>query len=299
MLKAASLAETDPRKRAHWVSLALHGLSQHVVKASSVDEKAKTNLMIQNLRVNQRDPPALHKPLVRCLNKYGTGFAAIQPSTSILRDMPLWHHPGEDPRKRQENNGKKAKCLRGNHNALKIGDGLDLAQRLNNPLHDPRASCMCDECDDDRTIGTCTNPHACVTAAASRLGQILPKWIPQGREEDLATAPPSSEDESGVFVAPKGIVSLAQGLRVMTHRASEPKERVNPRARRRDAVTPLPIAVTVYISGAVHAPPRRKAYAAAGVIVDDEGNRNSGRCIPADGEQSQHAAEIFAALEAT
>ncbi|KAF8180048.1 hypothetical protein K438DRAFT_1474870, partial [Mycena galopus ATCC 62051] len=116
--------------------------------------------------------------LIKCVNKYGTGFAAVLPSTEILREMPLWHHPGEDPQKRQDNNGKKAKCLRGNHAATKIGNALDLAQRLHNPLHDLRASCVCDKCDNDREIKGCMNPHACAAAAASRLGQILPKWIP-------------------------------------------------------------------------------------------------------------------------
>ncbi|KAJ7926107.1 hypothetical protein B0H13DRAFT_2313912 [Mycena leptocephala] len=158
MLKAASLAETDPEIRSHWASLALHGLSKHVVKTSSVAEDAKTNIMVQNLKVNQRDPPVQHKALVKCLNKYGVDFAAIHPTAEIQREMPLWHHPGEDRRKRQGNNSKKAKCLRSNHAALKVGDGLDLAQRLENPLHSP--------------------------AATSRLGQIFPKWIPKPEVAD-------------------------------------------------------------------------------------------------------------------
>jgi hypothetical protein len=112
MLKAASLAKDNPQKRAHWVSLALHGLSRHTVKATSVAEEAKTNLMFQNIKVNQRDPPALHKTLVRYVNKYGVNFATIHPSEEVQKEMPLWHHPGEDPRKRQDNNGKKGKCLR-------------------------------------------------------------------------------------------------------------------------------------------------------------------------------------------
>ncbi|KAJ7314481.1 hypothetical protein DFH08DRAFT_616261, partial [Mycena albidolilacea] len=116
--------------------------------------------------------------MIKCLNKYGVSFETVRPSAEILKKMPLWHHPGEDRQKRQENNGKKAKCMRKNHAVMTIGDGLDLAQRLKNSKHAKLASCVCDECEDDREVQGCQNPHACATAAASRLGQILPKWIP-------------------------------------------------------------------------------------------------------------------------
>ncbi|KAJ7323927.1 hypothetical protein DFH08DRAFT_635237, partial [Mycena albidolilacea] len=123
--------------------------------------------------------------MVKCLNKYGLSFETFQPLTALQRDMPLWHHPGENPQKRQINNGQKAKCLKKNHAALTIGNGVDIARRLNDPLHYGYASCVCDACEDDRESRGCENPHACAVAAASRLGQILPKWIPKtGEEED-------------------------------------------------------------------------------------------------------------------
>ncbi|KAJ7346100.1 hypothetical protein DFH08DRAFT_636344, partial [Mycena albidolilacea] len=105
-------------------------------------------------------------------------FETVQPSTEIQKGMPLGHHPGEDRNNRQENNGKKAKCMRRKHAALTIGDGLDLTQRLANPLHTSQALCMCNECNDDRSARGCENPHACAISAASRMGQILPNWIP-------------------------------------------------------------------------------------------------------------------------
>ncbi|KAJ7233650.1 hypothetical protein C8J57DRAFT_1077140, partial [Mycena rebaudengoi] len=139
--------------------------------------------MVQKLKVNQVNPPALHKPLVRCVNKYGMMFATVNPQAEILKEMPMWYHPGEDPLRRQMNNDEKAICMRGNHAVLKVRDGMVLAQRLRNPLHGPRATCECDECDDDRTFGGCDNPHACAVAAAARLRQILPKWIPRDGQE--------------------------------------------------------------------------------------------------------------------
>ncbi|KAJ6611806.1 hypothetical protein B0H10DRAFT_1648468, partial [Mycena sp. CBHHK59/15] len=114
--------------------------------------------------------------MIKCLNKYGISFVTSNPSSEILRNMPLWHHPGEDDQKRQENNGKTARCLRAHHATLTIGEGLDITRRLRDPLHAKRASCVCDDCNDDRESHGCENPHACATKAASRLGQIHPQW---------------------------------------------------------------------------------------------------------------------------
>ncbi|KAJ7216114.1 pectate lyase superfamily protein-domain-containing protein [Mycena rebaudengoi] len=160
LVKAAALAEAEPEKRSLWASLALHRLSQHTVKSPVVAKEAKTNLMIQNIKVNQRNPPALHKTMVKCLNKYGISFETVQPSGEILRKLPLWHHPGENSQKRQENNGKMANCLRKNHDVLTVSDGMNLAQRLEDPLHYKRASCECDACEEDKETRGCENPQA-------------------------------------------------------------------------------------------------------------------------------------------
>ncbi|KAJ7757382.1 hypothetical protein DFH07DRAFT_691617, partial [Mycena maculata] len=116
--------------------------------------------------------------MVKCLNKYGVSFETIHLSTKIQRGMPLWHHPGENTEKRQVNNGKVADCLRKNHTILTIGDGMDLAQRLEDPLHEDWALCECTACEEDRSVRGCDDPHQCAKAAASRLRRILPKWVP-------------------------------------------------------------------------------------------------------------------------
>ncbi|KAJ6631978.1 hypothetical protein B0H10DRAFT_1670085, partial [Mycena sp. CBHHK59/15] len=114
--------------------------------------------------------------MVKCLNKYGIGFETVHPSIEVQRKLPLWHHPGENHQRRQVNNGEKASCLRNNHAAKMVGDGVDLTQRLDDPAHEKQASCECVACEEDRTSRGCENPHACAKAAASRLGQILEKW---------------------------------------------------------------------------------------------------------------------------
>ncbi|KAJ7773687.1 hypothetical protein DFH07DRAFT_767627 [Mycena maculata] len=258
--------------------------------------------MIQDIKVNQRDPPALHKEMVVCLNNYGLNFVAVNPSMEIQREMPLWYHPGKNPQKRQVNNGEKARCLRGKHVVLKVGDGMDLAQRLQDPTHEDIDSCECEACDRDRTVLGCENPHVCAKAVAARLNQILPSWIPGSGNNvrpNAAEEPRTIGDDTEYLLPTKSISNLAQGLRVLTHRAGEPNERPDtPARRRRRADAPETAVTKVYIAGAVHAPPRQKAAAASGIYIGAENNKNQGKCIPVAGEQSQYAAELFAALEA-
>ncbi|KAJ7681396.1 hypothetical protein B0H17DRAFT_1138431 [Mycena rosella] len=103
--------------------------------------------------------------------------------------------------------------MRKHHAALTVGDGLDLAQHLDDPLHAARASCACDACDDDRKTRGCNDPHACAANAASRLGQIHPQWVPEHDETEEPEAAPSNQaDDSGRFIPPPAITNHSQGL---------------------------------------------------------------------------------------
>ncbi|KAJ7220148.1 hypothetical protein GGX14DRAFT_354845 [Mycena pura] len=254
--------------------------------------------MVQRFPVSQKDPPAPHKALVKCINKYGISFEAVDPPVAVLKAMPLWHHPGEDSEKRQENNGQRAECLRINHAALTIGDGLEMAVRLENPEHSTRDICECVECNEDRVEHGCENPHACAKKAASRLGQIHPRWIPRLGDERGETEPTAPDDDSEVFVPPDKITSIAQGLRAMTNRGGEPTERPAPRPRRRGQALPRAQRTVVYIAGVIHTPPGEKSTAAAAFSMEGEVNEQMGKCIPATSDQSQYVAEFFAALAA-
>jgi hypothetical protein len=238
--------------------------------------------------------------MVKCLNKYGISFETVKPSTEIQRGMPLWCHPGKDRWKQQENNSKRARCMRSKHAVLTVGDGLDLAKRLDNPLYAGQASCMCDECDDDRMTRRCEKPHACATAAASRIEQILPRWIPSPGDtmSQGPVAEQDQDDDAGHFLPPESITELAQGLRIMMLRDGKPQECPNPLIRRWAAVTPAPEAVTVCIAGSVHVPPRKRASTAAGIFLKAEDSGNKGRCGPKSEVQSQFVGELFATLEA-
>ncbi|KAJ7269103.1 hypothetical protein C8J57DRAFT_952995, partial [Mycena rebaudengoi] len=237
--------------------------------------------------------------MVKCLNKYGVSFETTHPSTEIKKKMPLWYHPRKNRHKRQVNNSQEANCLRQNHAVFTVGDGLEMIRRRDDPLHYDRASCECDACDDDKEIRGCENPHACIAAAASRLGQILPGWIPSEQEAEPLLQEATNEtreEDRGYFEPPMEITMLAQGLRVMTLRPDEPKERIDRPVRRRAQVNPIIAAVEVYIAGAVHAPSSKRASAAAGIFFGEGDERNTGKNVPIADTQSQYVAEIYAAL---
>jgi hypothetical protein len=112
LVKAGSLAETDPQKRAFWASLARHHLGKRVVKQPVVADDAKTEILVQKYKVSRRAYPNQHKDMLKCLENRGLTFKANLPSEELQRKMPLWHHPEEGEVRLQGNNGPKAKCLR-------------------------------------------------------------------------------------------------------------------------------------------------------------------------------------------
>ncbi|KAJ6612025.1 hypothetical protein B0H10DRAFT_1655234, partial [Mycena sp. CBHHK59/15] len=281
-------------KRAEWASLTIHRLSQNIRKAPVVKEEAKTHPLIQNYVLAKRDPPKLHKAMLKCMDKYGVIFETVSPTEDIQRALPLWHHPGEDPTKTQKNNGTKAHCLRTKHGVKTLGKGVDLAERLKKNAHEKTTDCSCGDCIEDRTERGCKNPHACATAAIDRMKQIRPKWT----DRSTPTWAADPEDDVVLFVPPKNTTSLAQGLRALTKRSNEAKERPVPRIRRRAEVATPPSGIKIYVNSAIHAPPRLHKSAAAGVFYGMDDVRNKGFRIPAKEEQSPYAAEMYAALDA-
>ncbi|KAJ6526330.1 hypothetical protein B0H19DRAFT_857394, partial [Mycena capillaripes] len=136
--------------------------------------------------------------MLKCMNKYGISFEAVLPTEAIRREMPFWHHPGETAGNKRSNNGKKANCLRRNHNIKTLGNALDLTGRLETPAHENSASCVCSDCIDDRTTRSCKDPNACVIAAADRMKCFLPKWVvekPGEADTDERTA--NQDPENG------------------------------------------------------------------------------------------------------
>ncbi|THU86746.1 hypothetical protein K435DRAFT_615060, partial [Dendrothele bispora CBS 962.96] len=133
---------------------------------------------------------------VKSADKFGVELDHSQMSNGAKRQLPLWHHVGELSTKRQYNNKPTSQCLRTHHKVLSVGDALDFVQRLDDPQHFPRRTCMCDKCVYDREMSSCSNPHACLLEARLRLTQIDPAWLPcQPQGEPVPTLTSTDEND--------------------------------------------------------------------------------------------------------
>ncbi|KAJ6470741.1 hypothetical protein C8R47DRAFT_929048, partial [Mycena vitilis] len=153
--------------------------------------------------------------MLKCAKKYGIEFDTLQPSMAIRRTLPLWHHHGGNPARRQTNNKPQSKCLRNNHKVNSSGEGMDVLARLTSPDHSADAKCACTTCVDDRLESKCKNPHKCAVAVNERLDQILVKWDPRIPELD-ATVSNALPDGEVRFKSPPEIKTLVEGYRIFT-----------------------------------------------------------------------------------
>ncbi|KAJ7645320.1 hypothetical protein B0H17DRAFT_847069, partial [Mycena rosella] len=122
--------------------------------------------------------------MLKCAKKYGVEFDTCNPSREILGQIPIWHHFGADPDKKQYNNTKACKCLRDNHGVHTTGEGMAILERLSDPAHKRSPVCRCLACDEDRRVRSCNNPIACIQALERRLADLLPKWNPRRPQKD-------------------------------------------------------------------------------------------------------------------
>ncbi|KAJ7167392.1 hypothetical protein C8R43DRAFT_818363, partial [Mycena crocata] len=228
--------------------------------------------------------------------KFGIKFDTNDPPRDVRELLPLWHHFGEDPSRRQLNNKPQCKCLRENHNVNTVGEGLKVMARLTDPAHYADKLCVCENCYIDRTQNSCKNPHSCALTVQMRLDQILPKWDPRQPEPHVTEPDPGDTDDMKTFVPPRGIHSLTEGFRVFSK--EPPPDDAGLELQTAAARDDEP-SVTVYTSGNTVRAGTADAQAGVAVWFGPEDDRNFKGKVSSDMEQSSNSAEIVAALVAT
>ncbi|KAJ6475886.1 hypothetical protein DFH09DRAFT_812563, partial [Mycena vulgaris] len=232
--------------------------------------------------------------VLKCAKKYGMEFDTLHPSSELCMLLPLFHHHGENPAKRQINNSAACKCLRKNHSVATVGEGMAVMSRLDSPIHVPDAKCVCSPCIDDRLENRCKNPHRCATTVRDRLNQILPKWDP--RLPDIPREVPNEELEGVVtFSPPQNIDRLTDGMRILT------KSHLTAVAVEAD---PPPVllavlrgqAVKATISGFCTRTGLADAQSGGGIWFSNGNPANAAIKLPPYVSQSKVNAEILAAL---
>jgi hypothetical protein len=178
MMTLKSYLEMDPEKRSKWAYFGDKLLAKRDKKGSRVQAGSHINMFMQNYSPKLNKLPAFLKGMLACAKKYSVEFDTLNPSKEIRNSLPLWHHHGENPAKRQINNAPQCKCLRKNHGVKLSGQGIEVMARLDSPGHSADPKCICAECIDDRLERKCKNPHRCAIGVRDRLAQIHSKWDP-------------------------------------------------------------------------------------------------------------------------
>ncbi|KAJ7150818.1 hypothetical protein C8R43DRAFT_951252 [Mycena crocata] len=272
LMKLKTYLELDPEKRATWAFASDVRLAKHDLKTSKVQEGVHVNMFTQRWSPKRNELPKHLKDMVNTARKYGIQFDTDNPSRDLRELLPLWHHLGEDPSKRQLNNKPQCKPWGGN-------DKL----------------CLCEACYDNRRERGCKNPHGCAIAVQTRLRELLPKWdlrvpqrIPPQREVD-------DTDEVITFVPPREAQTLTEGFRVFTKpqaTIAEPEVLAAP-------VINTPIgegSLTIYTGGNTSKAGSAEARSAISIWYGPDKPRNTSGRVPNDLEQSTKSAEIVGAL---
>ncbi|KAJ7912022.1 hypothetical protein B0H13DRAFT_1614009 [Mycena leptocephala] len=235
--------------------------------------------------------------MLKCAEKYGE-FDIINPSFELRKQLPLFHHFGQDPTLIQRNNTAPCTCLRNNHNVRTTGEGMSVMARLQDNQHRLSPSCQCLACAEDRRVRGCNNPHSCARTVGSRLDHLLPKWDPRRLSNDDTYENTEEHLDSTIFIAPKQIRTVSEGFRVLTKAgARETTTPVVYGPRQRNTL-PSEIPVKIFISGTIIQNPEGIKSAGSGIWYGTNDDRNIALHMPEYTPQSSASAKIHAALEA-
>ncbi|CAK5271126.1 unnamed protein product [Mycena citricolor] len=144
VLKLQSFLDLNPKTRADWGHFADSRLEQAVTKTSRMDIESFDNLFLQTWTPKRKNLTAELQEMLRVAKKYNLSFAPVQPTQTLLREMPLFHHKGEDATQAQCNNSARCRCLRRNHGVRDIKSAIQVAERLQDETH--QKSTHCDQC---------------------------------------------------------------------------------------------------------------------------------------------------------
>ncbi|EIW64976.1 RNase H, partial [Trametes versicolor FP-101664 SS1] len=244
--------------------------------------------------------------MVKIAKKYGIKCETSNPTADLRESLPIWNHVGRNDERRVENS-IGCKCLRNNHQVRTVGQCRAVAGRLSDDEsgHVARHTCGCADCDLDRNLHLCDNPHRCATAAARLLGRINAKWNPSrpANEDGLTLTQTRKDENNAARIDHKRILfdpSISTGLPTAESlRAFVP---ACDRDERPALRLPRPYQVSaedteVYTDGSAHGNGSESARAGSGIWFGEGDPRNEGARVPFD-TQTDQVAEFYAVIMA-
>ncbi|EIW64932.1 RNase H, partial [Trametes versicolor FP-101664 SS1] len=240
--------------------------------------------------------------MIKAAKKYGVRCDSANPSIALRKQMPLWYHIGREASRVSENT-ESSRCLREAHRVRTVQQGEQAAARLSarDNAHVARASCECGDCDRDRSLYGCDNPHRCAATAAKILNRVGEKWkLVREENRDGLTLTPGRRRENDSARLSHDRVLFDPTLSTNAPLAEVFRVFVPPTAKDTRTALRLPRpfqltaeAVEVFTDGSAQGGDRGTAVAGSGVWFGEGDVRNSGERVPHDAQTNQ-IAEIHA-----
>ncbi|KAE9401125.1 hypothetical protein BT96DRAFT_992328 [Gymnopus androsaceus JB14] len=202
LMQAKIYLELDSHLRPIWPYLADVIINKESnTTGGKTDQKSRVNTFIQTWEPKTHNLPPILKNMISKAKNYGVKFIAPKPSEALQLQMPLWHHIGADPAKRQLNNDSKSICLRQNHNVTLVKDAMKMIERFDSDEHIPVQGCK-------------SGLHV-----AQRLNQLQEHWDPtsQPKSPELDYANLDLEEGDILFDTHLEIKNISDGFRVFTN----------------------------------------------------------------------------------
>jgi hypothetical protein len=175
----------------------------------------KSNMFLQSWKAVTQGARANLIPtplrwMIKAAQSMEVNLEAIKIETEIQHMMPAWLHPAVP--NRTYHSGRD-ECMVTTHDVKTVWDLTVLARRTNHvegraqSRHNPKATCTCDECKEDRGKG-CKDPHKCSVAASRILNKIYPKLNPGQayRPDGLSLTPVRLEKNRQTMISMDGTV---------------------------------------------------------------------------------------------
>ncbi len=262
----------------------------------------RINTFTQTWKPRSRGFPEEVQGMLRVAKKYGVRLEGLAFSRTILKSLPMWDHKYADRKRlgRLTHPSKLLNCLQMRHKAKTVGDFVNMAELLRNATHEPRASCVCDECGHWRSATQCENPHLCASRARDMVDTLPSKWNPRrGQPEDYErdNMEKLKRETTDTTLVPfdRSVTTygdLGHAFRIFT----DAEETSNDGALMEiDEVGPL---LTVATDGSCIRNGEKDAQAGAGVFAEENHPLNSSIRLPSWVDQSNQAGEIVATLMA-
>ncbi len=298
----------DAPGRPRWAIVA-DAIRSTVAAARNVEDSAKMNAFIQTWRVSMHHKAGLGEDLrrmVKVATKYNLEVSVRNPSEEFKTAMPVWYHIGEAVG-RSLANTLSAKCLRERHGVATVGECAAVAARLQRNCvgtpgrHATRRTCQCYDCERDRTVNGCDDPHRCACMAAKMVEKLAPLWKlnPDVGRDTLSLTPGRLQRNANARVSDERVTfnptvksrpPVSNALRMF---ASTLTDQHGTRPARRRVGERMGDEVEVYTDGSCRENGMASAIAACGVWFGENDERNLSTRLPGP-MQSNQAAEVYA-----